>query len=279
MRARLGLSFIAVAVSGALLFAGACEPKETAGKKTERAETPQSGNSQEKQDCKDVHWTHHHGKNGPEDWQNLCEEFAACGGKQQSPIDIATDAVEEDAGLRALQFHYGTSKAHIVNNGHTVQFNVDGEHTVRLNGKTYTLLQFHYHAPSEHTFNGEHFPLEVHFVHKYADDDLAVLGVMFVEGDENAFLKEYLDIIPAKKGEVKSDRLIELLGLFPQNKSYFNYSGSLTTPPCSEVVNWYVLQHPVEASKEQLVRFATILNNNYRPVQPLNERKVRLYRD
>jgi len=230
-----------------------------------------------KKDCNDVHWTYEKGPKGPENWKNLCDAFADCGGKNQSPIDIITASVQSDQKLTAPQFKYGTTHAHIVHNGHTIQFNVEGDHSVQLNGKDYKLLQFHYHAPSEHTIDGKQFPLEVHFVHKHSDDDLAVIGILFAEGAENPFLTQFLDKFPRQKGQYDADQSIDLLRLFPDNKSYYHYKGSLTTPPCSEIVHWYVLKHPVEASKEQLDQFAKILNNNYRPVQALNDRQVFQY--
>ncbi len=230
-----------------------------------------------KKDCKNVYWTHSKGDLGPDNWKNLCDGFAACGGKSQSPIDINTKSAMVDKKLLAPKFSYGKSKVNVVNNSHTVQFNVDGDNKVNLNGKDYKLLQFHYHALSEHTVDGKHFPLVVHFVHKHSDTDFAALGVLFKEGKSNKLFEKYLDKLPKSKGEYKSENLMDLLSLFPRNKSYYNYDGSLTTPPCGEVVNWYVFKNPVEASKEQIAKFSKILNNNYRPVMPLNGRKVRLF--
>ncbi len=228
-------------------------------------------------DCSDVHWSHHPGEDGPENWASLCSGFSDCGGTAQSPIDIKVAEVKADQQLAAPEFSYGSSQVAIVNNGHTVQFNVSGDHSVVLDGKTYRLLQFHYHAASEHTIDGKQYPLEVHFVHKHSDDDFAVLGVFFEEGDEYPLFTNYLDSFPKSEGEHKSSDLIELADLFPANKSYYNYKGSLTTPPCSEVVNWYVLHTPVTASAQQLKRFAEILDNNFRPVLPLNGRTVRSF--
>ncbi|NPA44095.1 MAG: carbonic anhydrase family protein, partial [Chlorobi bacterium] len=141
------------------------------------------------------------------------------------------------------------------------------------------LLQFHYHALSEHTVNGKYFPLEVHFVHMHSDTDFVVLGVMIEEGAENELFKSYLDKFPTEKGEYKSENKINLMSLLPENKSYFNYKGSLTTPPCTEVVDWYVLQNSIYASKEQIEKFSQILNDNYRPVQALNGRKVYSFKE
>lgn len=270
------ISLVTIAI--ALIFLVSCNaPKKKSNQNTKKSETEQVEEKTVKKDCKDVHWSHHKGDDGPENWKNLCDGFTACGGHAQSPINIITKDVVTGKALLTPKFSYGKSKVNIINNSHTVQFNVDGENKVNLNGKDYQLLQFHYHALSEHTIDGNYFPIEVHFVHKHSDTDFAVLGVMFVEGKENDLFKKYLNKFPTSKGEYKSDDLISLLSLFPENKSSYYYSGSLTTPPCSEVVSWYVLENPVEASKEQIEKFSKILNNNYRPIMPLNDREVLLF--
>ncbi len=224
-----------------------------------------------------VHWTHATGEEGPENWKNLTEDFLACGGTVQSPIDIITDSVNKVDSLLPLTLNYSTTNVDIINNGHTVQFNVNGNNTLSIEGKEYQLLQFHYHALSEHTVNGDHYPLEVHFVHKHSDTDLLVMGILFKEGAANPLFDKYLDSFPKEKGEFSNEDQIELMEAIPGNLSYYHYNGSLTTPPCSEIVTWYVLQTPLEASKEQIEKFSAILNNNYRPTMPINERSVVAY--
>ncbi|HIP26877.1 MAG TPA: carbonic anhydrase family protein, partial [Flavobacteriaceae bacterium] len=113
--------------------------------------------------------------------------------------------------------------------------------------------------------------------HKHSDKDFAVIGVMYVEGKENELLKKYLDEFPTSKGEFESEDMIDVLNILPDNKSYYYYSGSLTTPPCTEIVNWYVLKTPLEASKEQIEKFSNILHKNYRPIQALNGREIKQY--
>ena len=265
-----------VAITVGLIFILSCNNAQDK-KSEEKNNIAVKQETSHKKDCKDVHWSHHKGKDGPENWKNLCDGFAECGGKSQSPIDIVTKLVAKSNDLKAPKFNYGKTKVNIINNSHTVQFNVDDGSTVNLNGKEYQLLQFHYHASSEHTIDGKYFPLEAHFVHKHSDTDYAVIGIMYVEGKENELFKKYLDKFPTEKGEYKSDELIDLLSLLPDNKSYYYYSGSLTTPPCSEVVTWYVLKNPLEASKEQIEKFSKILDNNYRPIMPLNNREIKLY--
>ncbi len=229
-------------------------------------------------DCENVNWSYNHKKKeGPNNWQDLCSAFSNCGGNRQSPININTNNVVHGENLISPKFYYNKTKVSIINNAHTVQFNVNGNNKVNFNGKDYKLLQFHYHALSEHTINNRHNPLEVHFVHKYNDIDYAVLGIMFIEGKENELFKKYLDEFPIESGEYDSDEMIELLSLLPNNKSYYLYDGSLTTPPCTEIVSWYILKNPLEASKEQIKEFSKILNKNYRKVLPLNGRTIKLY--
>ncbi|MBN1181340.1 MAG: carbonic anhydrase family protein [Bacteroidales bacterium] len=223
------------------------------------------------EDCSTVHWGYE-GHEAPENWPNLCSAFTPCGGESQSPINIENPVT--GTSLTALDFEYTTTPVNIVNNGHTVQFNVSDGSKLIINGKEYTLLQYHFHGLSEHTVGGEHYPLEVHFVHKHADNDFAVVGIFFKEGEENALFKQYLEKFPKTKGDYSEDAKIDLMGLLPKDQSYYYYSGSLTTPPCSEIVSWYVLSTPLTASAEQIAEFSEILHSNYRPVMPLNDRII-----
>ena len=225
-------------------------------------------------DSKAVKWSNKKGEGGPENWAKLEMENNVCGGKVQSPIDIVTKDAKSNDKLSAIKFSYSDTGVDIVNNGPTIQFNVSGDNKVTIGEKEYKLLQFHYHAASEHTINGKQSPLEVHFVHKNTDTDYAVLGVMFEEGAENALFTKYMKDFPAEKGERKGEGKIDLARLFPKETGYYNYNGSLTTPPCSEVVNWYVMKNPVSASKDQLESFAKMLDGNFRPVMPIEGREV-----
>ncbi|PIQ10150.1 MAG: carbonic anhydrase [Ignavibacteriales bacterium CG18_big_fil_WC_8_21_14_2_50_31_20] len=230
-------------------------------------------------DCGEVHWTYNEDEHGPTNWKNLCDGFSACGEKSQSPINIITNEGIVDSNLLALEINYISTPVNIVNNGHTIQFNVSGNNTISISDKDYKLLQFHFHAKSEHTMNGNHYPIEVHFVNQYSSSDYSVIGVMFEEGEINELLTEFLPIFPESKGEYNSEKIIDLKKLFPNNLSYYNYNGSLTTPPCSEVVNWIVLKNTIEASNEQIEKFSKILNGNYRPIMPLNERKILMFNE
>lgn len=223
------------------------------------------------------HWSHHVGENGPANWSHLCDGFKDCAGQVQSPIDIK-DA-KTNATLKPIDFHYGETKASIINNGHTVQFNVDPGSYIMVDGKKYDLLQFHYHATSEHTINGEYSPIEVHFVHKLADTALAVVGIMYEKGDVNKLFEKYLQYFPKEIGEWISKEKFNLAEILPENKSYYYYSGSLTTPPCSEVVSWFLLKNTLTASEEQIKEFSAILDKNFRPIQATNRRKIYEYNE
>jgi carbonic anhydrase len=140
-------------------------------------------------------------------------------------------------------------------------------------GKDYTLLQIHFHTPSEHVTNGKPAPMEAHFVHKAADGALAVLGVFYVEGAENTALKAVFDNLPGDPMEAAIKGVhINPADILPANSGFYRYMGSLTTPPCSEGVNWFVLKKPTTASKEQIAAMAKAIGHNARPVQPLNNR-------
>jgi len=220
------------------------------------------------------HWGYE-GEHGPEHWGHMSGEYKACAeGKTQSPIDLSNAAAEE---LADIKFDYKPSKLNILNNGHTVQVNYDEGSSITLDNVKYNLLQFHFHDPSEHTVGGKSFGMEVHLVHKNAKGELAVVGLLINEGKENAVLAETWKNMPAKADEKKAlSSKINAQDLLPSDHSYYRYTGSLTTPPCSEGVNWLVFTTPIEMSKAQIAAFKKIINKNARPVQPINARKVRV---
>ena len=226
--------------------------------------------------CDGVHWEYE-GVDGPDYWSELCVDYVDCGGEVQSPINL-TGAVD-DASLGEIARTYAATATHIVNNGHTLQFNCDAGSSITVNGETYKLLQFHSHTHSEHLVNGASYPLELHFVHKNeTSGKLAVIGVFVKEGAENAFLKGFMDHLPAAKDATYDDAgTYNAADFFPAGKSYFTYAGSLTTPPCSEIVTWTVMETPVEASADQIHHFETIEHENARPVQPLHGRTIKRF--
>ncbi len=223
-------------------------------------------------DCSQYHWEYE-GHDGPNSWANC---YSDCGGQSQSPIDLVGDAA--DADRTDLETHYADAPIELINNGHTVQFNHEAGSTLHLNDDDYTLLQFHFHTGSEHTINGTQYPMEVHLVHQNSAGDLAVVGVMFEEGAENTFLKNFSDDLPADKEATHSDgNTVNAGAMIPETGGYFTYSGSLTTPPCSEIVTWVVMKQPIEASAAQIDNFHTIMHDNFRPIQDLNGRTVSDY--
>lgn len=162
-----------------------------------------------------------------------------------------------------------------MNNGHTVQVNLTNAGDIEIDGKPYRLVQFHFHTPSEEHIAGKGFPMVAHFVHQAADGHLAVVAMPFKEGEKNQALESVFDAMPPKAGEK-----VELAGSFapqtvlPQQQGYYAFAGSLTTPPCSEDVQWRVLKQPVELSHAQLAQFQHLYANNARPIQALNGREV-----
>jgi carbonic anhydrase len=221
------------------------------------------------------HWTYS-GHDGPSHWGQLDSDYRLCArGKTQSPIDIRTKDAQP-AALPRLVFNYRPSALHIVDNGHTTQVNVDPGSALLVGGKRYELVQFHFHHPSEEEINGRRFAMVAHLVHKDADGQLAVVAVPLRAGKVNALLTELWRNLPAKGNEEPktTDLQINAGDLIPADHHYYAYSGSLTTPPCSEGVRWMVLKTPAEISADELKTFAARYPNNARPVQLLNGRHV-----
>ncbi|MBK9229427.1 MAG: carbonic anhydrase family protein [Anaerolineae bacterium] len=218
-----------------------------------------------------THWSYG-GESGPDHWGDLSPDYAACAtGVEQSPVDIPADAAL-NAG--DISFSYQPSAVNIVNNGHTVQVNYDPGSAITLNGVRYDLVQFHFHAHSEHALAGELEPMEAHLVHKNAKGGLAVVGVLLKAGSENPAYAAVLNNLPAEEGEphAVSGASVDANQLLPTTRTYWRYNGSLTTPPCSEGVQWLVLNTPVELSDAQIAGYTAIYNANARPLQAFNTR-------
>lgn len=220
------------------------------------------------------HWDYD-GKEGPEHWGKMHKDFATCGlGHKQSPINIA-DTVKDK--LPAIEFNYQPSPLKIVNNGHTVQVNFIEGSGIKVGADNYTLLQFHVHTPSEEQVKGKAYDMVAHFVHKNAAGQLAVVGVLFEKGAENAALAPVVAKLPKNAGPERSyaEVSVDAAKLLPADRGYYTFEGSLTTPPCSEGVRWMVLKTPVTASSAQLDAIKAIVHHNARPVQPLHGRVVK----
>ena len=213
------------------------------------------------------------GKQGPEHWGALAEEFDICSrGQNQSPIDLVAQI---DTELPPLDFDYSQAGQLIEENtGHSIQEVVRPGNKVSLMGRTFELKQFHFHSPSEHTVDGRHFPMEVHFVHQDESGSLLVVGVMFEEGEHNPVMAE-LPSFRKARGEGPSKEPLDYNELVVGRDNYFLYNGSLTTPPCTEGVQWIVMKEPIIASSDQIQHFHDLLGfDNNRPVQPRNARVV-----
>jgi len=221
------------------------------------------------------HWTYE-GEEGPEHWGEMAEEFRMCAeGLNQSPVDLVT---EVHAELPELEFEYYSTPVNEINNGHTIQQNVKPGSFLRIPSQDmkYELKQFHFHSPSEHRVAGQSYAMEMHFVHANEEGALAVVGVLVNEGEEHPVLKQLWSFMPQNPGETAEQPIgIEDTDLLPPTRDYFTYSGSLTTPPCTEGVKWVVLKTPIEASAEQIETFKERVGSaTNRPVQPHNARLI-----
>lgn len=214
------------------------------------------------------HWSYE-GESGPAHWG---DNFPTCAsGTQQSPIDIKGPF---EKASQEIVLNYRPVTLRLLNNGHTIQVNTQGAGSMSVGGVSYELLQFHFHKPSEEAVNGKHSAMVAHFVHKSADGKLAVIGLLLNEGSDNAVLKPIWAKAPRQEApEVEiPESTINPSAFFPKKLSFYSYSGSLTTPPCTEGVTFYILRTPGQMSKEQLEAFPFKLNA--RPVQALNGRKI-----
>ena len=212
------------------------------------------------------HWDY--SKNGPAHWGEFSKTCAE--GKAQSPINIVSDQttkLNSDYSL-TLNASVNTS-AKVIDNGHSIKVTPKEGGTITFNGETFKLLQFHFHGKSEHTVDGKRYDMVAHLVHQNPKtEQLAVVAVLFGEGKSNSLLNT---IINGVEKEIK----INPADLLPEDtQHYFHYVGSLTTPPCSENIQWYVLKQPASASKDQIDAFRKYYVDNERPVQALNNRKV-----
>ena len=235
------------------------------GKKDAHGKDSKGGKHDEKHA---VHWDYE-GEMGPEHWG---KEFPTCAkGKSQAPLNIKGPF---EKVRFAVVPDYKPGPLKIINNGHTIQVNVVPGSKIRIDGKAFDLLQFHFHRPSEEHINGKPSAMVVHFVHKNDSGEVAVLGVLLQEGNENPGIKTLWSYAPPKEGpEVAPDNVaFNPTNLLPREMEFFHYDGSLTTPPCTEKVKFFILKSQVNISKEQITQFP--FKMNARPIQALNDRKI-----
>jgi carbonic anhydrase len=220
------------------------------------------------------------GAAGAEHWGDLDPEYAACKtGKEQSPIDIRG---AERAELPALHFDYRSGPfRYLINNGHTIRVNYHdtppaGSFLI-VGGTRYQLTQFHFHRPSEEFIDGHPYAMEVHLMHQASDGRVAGVTVFLKAGEANATVQKIWDHMPATEGQEREIAGIEInpAGLLPRDHGYYMYMGSVTAPPCTEGVTWFVLKTPVDISTKQVGAFANLYPHDVRPLQPLNGRVVK----
>ncbi|NCN95225.1 MAG: carbonic anhydrase family protein [Bdellovibrionales bacterium] len=224
----------------------------------------------------EAHWSYE-GETGPENWGDLKPEYSLCKtGQNQSPIDLVFKKPQTG---RDIKTSFKNSAVKIIDNGHTIQVNFEPGNSIEIEGEKFNLLQAHFHSSSEHAIAGNLLPMEMHLVHKSDAGDLAVLGVILIEGASHPILESIWQSIPIQKGmEKEVSFTINPEDLIPRTRTYYNYSGSLTTPPCSEGVNWNVFNTPVTISTEQIMAFRSLYPSNNRPLQPLGNRRTVNYR-
>jgi carbonic anhydrase len=219
-----------------------------------------------------MHWSYS-GQVGPQAWGGLRPEFGLCAkGERQSPIDIR-EGIAVD--LEPIQFRYQPSGFSVIDNGHTVQVNLAPGNTIEVGGRRFELFQFHFHRPSEERIDGRQFELSVHLVHKDSEGRLAVVGVLLGKGAAQPVVQTVWNNLPLERHQdVKARATLDPSELLPQDRRYYTYMGSMTTPPCSEGVQWLVLRQPVSAAPEQIDIFSRMYPMNARPVQNAAGRRI-----
>jgi len=216
------------------------------------------------------HWGYS-GDHGPDHWGQLAADFQACAtGGLQSPIDIEEplETISEPLVIR-----YTPAPLEVVNNGHTIQANLPDGSTLQHKGKLFKLIQFHFHTPSENRIRGKAFPMELHMVHKGDAGQLYVIGVLMAEGKENEILTSIWKNLPGPDGKVSIESL-DPANLLPTRRDYYSFTGSLTTPPCSEGVNWLVMAEATWVSRRQIDSFRSLFPGNARPPQKRAHRAI-----
>lgn len=250
---------LATTVVSLALMASACQQKQS-------SEKPELGGTEHK-----ASWGYT-GSLGPEHWGLIQREYSPCkDGRHQSPVNIMSQGL---LSSHQLKFDYHPSQEVILNNGHTVELVYEGGSFIDFDSSRFQLLQFHFHTPSEHLIDKKHYPLEMHLVHRSMDTTYMVIGVLFDYGEENDFLKGFLEDAPDSIGQKAYQKAIDITDLHPDDKGYYYYMGSFTTPPCTEGVRWILRKEPLLASMEQVKMIQSIEGENFRPDQELNGRQV-----
>jgi carbonic anhydrase len=226
-----------------------------------------------------TYWSYE-GASGPEHWGDLDPAYALCkSGTEQSPIDIQNT---EKTTLPVLRFEYKNGPLeYLINNGYTIRVNYhdapgSGNFLV-VGAKRYHLTQFHFHRPSEEYVRGKQYDMVAHLMHESSDGGVVGVAVLMKSGGANATVQQIWAHMPVTKGDEQDVRGVEVnpAGLLPRDTGYYEYAGSLTAPPCTESVMWFVLKTPVDIPASQIQAFAKLYPHDVRPIQPLNGRVVK----
>jgi carbonic anhydrase len=220
-----------------------------------------------------AHWSYQ-GELGPKAWGGIKADFITCAnGTRQSPIDIRSGIAVD---LEPIQFDYRASAFRVIDNGHTVQVNIDAGNFIVAQGRRWELVQFHFHRPGEERIDGKSFEMSLHLVHKDADGRLAVVGLLLERGVAQPVVQTVWNNLPLEKGdEVSTRAVLDLNHLLPPDRGYYTYMGSLTTPPCTEGVLWMVMRQPVPVSPTQVEIFSRLYPMNARPIQQASGRMIK----
>ena len=216
------------------------------------------------------------GKTGPLGWGKLNPAYEACSkGREQSPLDIR--GAHLDKSLKPIEFHYIGGAVTLENTGNTVVVHVDPGSYIVADGVRYNLVEFDFHHPSEETVKSKFSDMSIHLIHKSADGKVAIVAVRLIEDQNapNATLATLWEHLPKVKG--KTEKITDMVnagGLLPTDRGYWTYEGSLTTPPCTEGVRWFVMEQQVTLSRDQLRAFAGLYKMNTRPMQDPHGRRI-----
>lgn len=218
-----------------------------------------------------VAWTYDEDYTGQDEWGYLSKEFEACAkGMAQSPIQIS---YTRPSSLPPMELNYRVSNSRVSHNGHTLAITTDEENTVSINDEVYRLQSIELHTPGEHTVRDAFYLIEIEMLHKSASGKMLMVSVLGNVGKKNPAFQSLLDVAPEKPGMASAR--VDIRGLLPASYGYYAYSGSLTSPPCTEGVEWRVFKQPIEISQEQLLKIGELVGRNARLVQPVYMRTIR----
>lgn len=265
-----------IAAAPAVLLVAACGVSDSTAAEAPATAAPQGLEELESKSPEESSWSYV-GETGPSNWAELDADYATCAvGQRQSPVDLPAPAKAAPAEAAHVSYDYQPTAYELVDTGRTIQANAESPAGgITVDGDDYELLQFHAHAPSEHAFAGGRTALEVHLVHQNAAGELAVVGVLVEEGQPSSALAEAWADLPTE-GETVSLTDFNAGALLPEDRTAYQYEGSLTTPPCTEGVQWLLMQETATAPAEMITGFEDAVGASARPLQPLGEREPAL---